>query len=301
MLEPTTFYKILPYIIYTLAVVGAVTSGYLVYSGLSTKTERIQSRLRVKQKFRAQKDQFVDTSMNSPTEELLKEAGYPLKLNAVRFNILRLSLIALFVINYIIIPLVFKGSYSTWAVIGVVAAWFLTSATFSYSLVRWIISKVIDFRAAKRNAELFVLYDLLISEIEMMTNNRVNTYNLIRNLFPYFEEIRKPIRDLLLNWNEIGPAKAIDIFVEDIGTKEAYTLGSVLKTLDQNKRETALEGLRSMNDVFVKSQIENYRRRRKLFVDLGSIPIKGAHFFIILNFIAVVVYMVIIILDGTAL
>ena len=144
-----------------------------------------------------------------------------------------------------------------------------------------------------------MLYDLVINELEAMDVTRVNTYNLIRNLKPYFEYINGSLSQLLARWTDDGgPREALERFGEDIGTKEAKSLAATLKTLDENERLTVLSALRGMNNMFVRSQIENYRRRRKVMTDLGSLPIRITHFLILLNFIAVVVYMVMVIMQN---
>ncbi|MDA6131254.1 hypothetical protein OSK38_28305, partial [Escherichia coli] len=49
-----------------------------------------------------------------------------------------------------------------------------------YSLFVYLMKRVIEYHQAKKHAEVFMLYDLLINEIEMMNISRINTYNILR-------------------------------------------------------------------------------------------------------------------------
>lgn len=283
--------KFLDIFIYGGGVIGALLSGYLVYSALVSGEEKLLARLRIHQRLKSQKEQFVKESNMSKAEVLLKEVGYPLKVNGFRYRIFRISLLGVLSINYLIIPFLLTGEISLYMTLFIVTIGWLTQPRFPYSIFRLVMHRLIELRKAKRNNEVFQLHDLLVSEIDMMTNNRVNTYSILRSLYPYFTQIKQEIAKLLRNWKN-DPDQALSAFADEIGTKEAEALVAVLKRLDANEREVAMEALRSHGDLFAKSQIENYRRRKKLFTDLSSIPIRAAHFFIILNFIAIVVYMV---------
>lgn len=286
-------------IVYFIATLGAVGSGMLVYLGLSTKSERKQTRLRVREKFKESQSKVVDTASKSGAELSLQQAGYPFGVNGVRYYIFFISLIAFLAINYLLVPLISGATLSIWTVLILVTVYVLLLPDFPFSLFQYVINRVIDYNQAKKNSEVFMLYDLIINEVEMMENTRINTYSLIRNLKPYFDVINGSLTRLLSKWtDDEGPEKALDYFAEDLGSKEAKSLVSVLKRLDENDRETALTSLRGMNNMFVRSQIENYRRRRKITTDLASIPIKVTHFIILFNFMAIVVFMVSIIMEG---
>lgn len=299
MQESVLLYKFLPMIVYFIATLGAVGSGMLVYLGLSTKSERKQTRLRVREKFKESQSKVVDTASKSGAELSLQQAGYPFGVNGVRYYIFFISLIAFLAINYLLVPLISGATLSIWTVLILVTVYVLLLPDFPFSLFQYVINRVIDYNQAKKNSEVFMLYDLIINEVEMMENTRINTYSLIRNLKPYFDVINGSLTRLLSKWtDDEGPEKALDYFAEDLGSKEAKSLVSVLKRLDENDRETALTSLRGMNNMFVRSQIENYRRRRKITTDLASIPIKVTHFIILFNFMAIVVFMVSIIMEG---
>ncbi|WP_066412853.1 hypothetical protein [Sutcliffiella cohnii] len=299
MQEPVIVFKLLPMLIYFFSTLFAVLSGYLVYTGLSTQTERKQNRLRFREKWRNGQAKVIASAEKTGAESLLKEAGYPLGLNGVKYYIFFITFISFLVIYYIVFPLLSGNSVSIWTTIIIIGIYVFFLPDFPFSLFRYIIKRIVEYNQSKKNSEIFMLYDLIINEIEMMENTRINSYNLLRNLKSYFNVINGSITRLLSQWtDDEGPEKALDNFAEDLGTKEAKSLISVLKKLDENDRETALTSLKGMNNMFVRSQIENYRRRRKVTTDLSSIPIKVTHFLILLNFMVVVVYMVTIIMQS---
>lgn len=286
-------FKFLPIIVKSILILAAVLSGYLVYSGLSNRLEKQHLRLRFRETVKDRKKQFEQKAVTSKTELLLKEAGYPLGINGLRYEIIKWSLGIFLLLNYLGYPYLTTGDFNPIAVLGILIGMVVFNPNFNYSITRFIINRLISYKQAKRNSELFSLYDMLISELQMMQTTRVNAYSLIRTLKPYFKEIEGSLNRLLTNWTtDAGPEYALDVFSEEIGTNEAKSLANVMKKFDENKRETILQSLKGMEDMFITSQIENYRRKRKLYVDLANLPIKAAHWLIILNFIVVVVYMV---------
>jgi hypothetical protein len=286
-------YKILPILEKLIPILISILAGYLVYSGLASRMEKQHLRLRFKESIREEREKFVEKSSTGKNENLLKEAGYPLGINGLRWELIKWSLLIFTVTNYIIYPFIATGDYSLIAPLLILVGMVLIMPTFPYSITRFILNRLIGYKKAKRNSELFSLYDMLISELQMMQNTRINSYSLIRTLKPYFKELEGPLTRLLSGWtNDEGPEVALDAFAKEIGTNEAKSLANVLKKFDENKRETILQSLQGMEDMFITSQIENYRRRGKLYVDLANLPIKAAHGLIILNFIIVVITMV---------
>lgn len=278
-------------------------SGTLVYLGLSSKVERNQTRIKIRTNLLYRKEKLVISSYQSKAEILLKQANYPLGLTGLRYYLIVISIILILVFYYILVPLVLGGTITKNIIIAFILIVLLVVLLLPhnpYSLFVFTVNKVINYIQAKRNAEIFMLYDLLINEIEMMNTNRINSYNIIRNLKPYFNYIQGPLSSLFATWSsDEGPIVALDNFSKEIGTKEVEALVSVIKTLDNVDHTTALLSLRGMHNMFIKGQIENYRRRRKLTTDLMSLPIKITHFIIILNFLMVVITMVTIVLNAS--
>ncbi|KYD21379.1 hypothetical protein [Caldibacillus debilis] len=296
------FFKYLPFLIYLAAVLLSFLAGILVYTGLSLKEERVQQRLRIRQNWNQNKKKLIEWASKGKAEEWMERAQYPLGLNGFRYNVLYWGILIFLTNYYVFLPMIVGSTSrkSLIAILAIVLIGYLTSPHFRPNLFTFIMKRVVEYHQAKKNAEVFMLYDLLSNEIEMMSSNRINTYNVLRNIKPFFTILEKPFTKLLSSWgSDEGPAVALQRFSEDLGSKEAHALVSVIKNLDSIDRQTALEQLRGMNNMFTRSQIENYRRRRKITTDLLGIPIKATHFIIILNFVLVIVMMVTVILQST--
>lgn len=298
-------FKYIPYLIYTISLLLSVVAGVLVYTGLSSKVERTQTRIRLKASLTKNKEKIVKGSKETSAEEWLRKAHYPLGLNGLKYYIITGSFLLFLVVYYVILPIIVNGGggkQTMAALVIIVILGFFMAPSFPFSLFSYIIKRVIEFNNAKKHAEVFMLYDLLINEIEMMTVSRVNTYNILRNIKPYFVVLDKAMTMLLTSWsNDEGPKIALDRFSEELNSKEAEAMIGVIKNLDDMDQVTALEHLRGMHSMFVRSQIENYRRKRKITTDLLGIPIKITHFIVILNFLVVIVTMVSVILSSTRL
>lgn len=295
-------YKIIPYLVYGLSIVLSGAAGLLVYTGLTPEIERQQTRYKLRNSIHRSKEIFVQKSNNSKAEIILKNAQYPLGLNGAMYYGILTILSAFLIGYYVILPiLINQGIPSSSLVIlfiilmGVV----LCLPSFPFSLFNYVMKRVIEFHHAKKQAEVFMLYDLLINEIEMMTVSRINTYSILRDLKPYFQVLKKPLAKLLSSWSsDEGPKVALNKFGQELNSKEGEALIGVIQTLDDIDRDTALSHLRGMQKMFIRSQIETYRRKRKVTTDLAGIPIKITHFAIILNFMVVIVVMVATILNN---
>lgn len=300
-MESLWLYRLLPVLPYFLAVGGGILSGFLVYGGLTDHHERRHYRLRLKNTISKSKTDLVGQAENSMTEQLLKQARYPFGLTAVRVYLVLLGILTYLTLNYVVLALLTNG-YIRWTpfIIGI-AGVLLVNPDTPFSPNRFILKKFIEYRKAKQVAELFSLYDMLVSEIEMMRTMRVNVYSLLRVMLPYFDELKPAMTKMLMDWTSstVGPTQAVDAFAKEIDTSEAQSLATVLKTFDDNSRETLLESLKGMEDMFITSQIENNRRRRKLFIDLVGMPVKTANFLILLNAVLVIVMMVMKIMDSS--
>lgn len=292
----TVLFKFLPHIIPALAYLLSIIAGVLLYSGLSSKEEKMQTRIRFKHSLNKNIEKVVRDSLQSKAEILLKKANYPLGLNGLRYTIIMGGFIAFLTIYYVILPILMNGRADKMTMVGaviIVLIALFAAPNNPFSLFVYIMKRIIEYHHAKKHAEVFMLYDLLINEIEMMTISRINTYNIIRNLKPYFTVLDKSLTMLLSSWgSDEGPIIALDRFSQELSSKEADALIGVLKNLDNLDRDTALGHLRGMHNMFVRSQIENYRRKRKISTDILRIPIKATHFIIILNFLILIVTMV---------
>lgn len=296
-------FKYMPYLVYTLSLFLSCLAGILVYIGLTSKAERIQTRIRIRQNLEKNREKVVDGSKHSKAEEWLKLAQYPLGLNGIKYYLISGGFILFLTIYYVVLPSIIKGGVEKSTMVAafiIILVALLAAPSNPFSLFVYFMKRVIEYHNAKKHSEVFMLYDLLINEIEMMTVNRINTYNILRNIKPYFTVLDKPLTILLTSWsNDEGPKAALEKFANELNSKESQALIGVIKNLDDLDRKTALGHLRGMHNMFVKSQIENYRRKRKITTDLLGIPIKTTHFIIILNFLVVIVTMVSVILKSS--
>lgn len=298
MQETTILFRMLPYVSYVVSIIGALIAGTLVYNGLATKLERRHFRLRLISGWQDSKKEYMEATKKSKLEKILKEASYPLGLNAVLVNTIFAVLFLLLALNYVLYPLLISGEIYFRFFVGILVI-VLLYPSIPYTPANFILKKLIEYRKAKLNAELFSLYDMIVSEIQMMQSTRINMYSLLNSLTPFFKELGPSLTTLIVEHNSIGTNKAVDNFVETIGTNEAASLGTVLKTFDEAGRETLIKSLKGMEELFIVSQVENNRRKRKTALDLASIPITAANYIIILNFIIVFVMMALALIDNS--
>lgn len=296
-------FKLMNVIVYLIVIALSIIAGILVYTGLSTKAERLNYRIRLSSSIEKSRVRLMEGTKNSKAENQLRRAQYPLGLNGFRYYLLIGCIYSFLILYYVIVPMILEGTITQAIYISgivILLLILLSLPSFPFSIFNFVMKRVVNFQQAKVHSEVFMLYDLLINEIEMMTVNRINTYNVLRSMKTYFFYLEQPLTRLLSTWtSDLGSDTALDNFLLEIDSKESAALIGVIKNLDGMDRQTALQQLRGMHQMFVKNQIENYRRKTKITNDVLNIPVKATHFIIILNFLVLVVTMVTIILQQT--
>jgi len=283
--------SILNFIVYSLGISGCIASGILMYDGLTTREEKRRSILMAKRRLKAFQDQAKQSAVPKYLDEILRKAGNPLGLTAVRYQMFRYGFTVALFVYYFIFPLVLKQHFAFGVLSFILLFLYVSSPKFPFTLFSFIMTKLIEIQESKKNNEIFQLHDSLISELELMESRQVNTYHILKRLYKHFEYIQPELQELIQphNW-KVDPTPALERFAERIGTTEAHMLINILTKFDKHtNREVAISSLESNSQLFSTKQIENYRTRRKLINDLATIPIFITHILIVLNFIAVVV------------
>jgi len=282
---------ILNFAVYSLGILGSLLAGILAYDGLLSREEKRRSVLMAKRRLKAFQEHTRQSAIPKHLDELLKKAGNPLGLTAVRYQMFRYGIAVALFIYYFVIPFILHKDASFGVLAFVVVFLYASSPKFPYTLFSFVIKKLVEIQESKKNNEVFQLHDLLISELQLMESRQVNTYHLLKRLYKYFDYIQPELQELIQphNWKD-DPTPALERFAERIGTPEANMLVNILSKFDKHtNRDVAIASLESNSKLFSTKQIENYRTRRKLVNDLATIPIFITHILIVFNFIAIVV------------
>src|SRR5690606_1755589 len=104
-MEETFIFKHLDLIVYIFCFILSVIAGILVYSGLTTKGERMQTRIRIRNSIEKNRKKVVENSKQSKAEEWLKKAQYPLGLNGIRYNLIIGGFILFLITYYVTFPI----------------------------------------------------------------------------------------------------------------------------------------------------------------------------------------------------
>lgn len=278
-------------IMYSLGVLGGLFSSIFMFDGLLTREEKRRRFLMTKRRIKAFQIHAKEAAAPKELENILKNAGNPLGLNAFRYQMFRYVISFSLLIYYFIIPLVFQHEFVVWAIVIPIFLLLLTSPKLPFSAFSFIIRKITEIYKSRKNNEIFQLHDLLISEFELMDSHQVNMYHVLKRLYRNFDHIQPELQELLQpsNWKD-DPTPFLEQFAERINTTEAHMLVNILSKFDQHtNREIAISSLESNSKLFGTSQIENYRMRKKLTNDLALIPIFITHMLIMGCFIGVII------------
>lgn len=276
-----------------IGIVGALSSGLLMYDGLMTREEKRRKFLMTKRRLKAFQIQAKEAAAPKELEILLKNAGNPMGLNAFRYQMIRYVIALSFLFYYFIVPLVVSQRFVFWSIAIIIILLLASSPKIPFSAFSFIMRKLTEIFKSKKNNEVFQLHDLLISEFELMQSRQVNMYHVLKRLYKNFVHLQPELQELLQpsNWKE-DPTPALERFANQVDTTEAHMLVNILSKFDQHTdREVAISSLESNSKLFGTKQRENYRMRQKLKNDLIIIPVFVTHMLIIGIFMGVIVVM----------
>lgn len=262
-----------------------------MYDGLLSREEKRRSLIMTKRRLKAFQIQIREAAAPKEIEIILKKAGNPLGLTAYRYQLFRYGIILSLGIYYFVFPLVIQQRFVFWVLPIVILLLLASSPKLPFSLFTFVMNKLASIHESRKNNEIFQLYDLLISEIELMESHQVNMYHVLKNLYKNFYSIQPELQELLqpANWKE-DPTPALEHFAERINTSEAHMLINILSKFDKHTdKEVAVASLESNAELFATNKIENYRMRKKLTYDLALIPIFTTHMLIMAIFLGVIV------------
>ncbi|MCL9628374.1 MULTISPECIES: hypothetical protein [Bacillus] len=277
--------------VHLIAISGAIGAGILFYSGISTQEELMLGKFRIQHEFVKRVRRIKDENEESKLEKILKDAGYPFGLNANRYTAIFIGLLLLIFFAYVGTPAVRGDGFNLFGLVSVVVLFLIGTPDIKYSGFNFLMKKVKELNQAKIQAEVFTFYELVLNELRLMENSRIQAYTMIRDLAPNFSKMAPSINMLLFNWNTVGHAAALDGWAREVGGEEARALASVFKTLDTVDRDTAIKSLEGQQEMFMKAQTENFRRRIKVKADLAKLPIMATFALLMANYLAVVVIM----------
>lgn len=284
-------FEVLHVFVYVVVIALAGIASYLMYSGLTTEEDTIIGKLQFKQSMGSIRKTFTEGMEESELEKKLNKAGNPLGLTATKYVLVYYGILFITAFAYILTPVMKGNGLNIYAILALVVLIVGLNPDIKFSGFNYGLSKLMEMQQIKLQSEVFMLYDLILGEVRMMQYGRVNTFSIIRQLVPEFKLLRPSLSLLLINWNRDGQDVALNAWAEQVGVKEASSLASVLKELDNNDINVALNALESQQKMFLTQNIETFRSRIKIKADVSNLPIKLTFGLIMANFLANVIYM----------
>ncbi|MFD1609806.1 hypothetical protein [Oceanobacillus luteolus] len=250
----------------------------VLYRTITPKELRETHRLRFKEKLFYSAKSTEKKLQNKSFDEKLKEAGLSY-LNSFRYEIIRLIIVLLFIVNYLILPAVRGEGLTAVSLSILLLIWLLTEHRFQIpvSLINPALNLLISNKQKKRSIELFTLYDVLKSDLQALHDNQsVNVYNLMKDSLPMYRHIDGTVSRFLSTFLT-NPKAAEKVFYEDIKTLGAKTLGEIIIKIDNLSRDEALEIIQTESNSyaqhFFKEEFREGQKRKNRLQTLFSINV----------------------------
>ncbi|MHB1166933.1 MAG: hypothetical protein ACYC4E_00640 [Carboxydocellales bacterium] len=251
----------LKYVVYFLYIVMILYAAYVInVRPFDYQKNRIR-RLLILERFQAEAKKCTEMWQEGCLETSLSNAGYPLGLNSIRFQLIRFSCLTLWLVVAISRWMLSSRSFPINSVVMVSIA-FLLTMPIRNSPLSMLLEKLAQSRLREKNKEVFTLYSMIENEFTSRNGAPLTMYSLLNKLQPNFTLLKPAINKAILLWRK-DPETALAAFANEVGTAEAKDLANILKNVDVTSPVEALDILENRRDQFLTMRHEIYRRYQR--------------------------------------
>jgi Ca2+/Na+ antiporter len=213
--------------------------------------------------FNAQKNEVIEYYKMEYMRQEFEEAGLiaigitPAKYRLFR-DIIFLFLVVLLNVRYI---LNIEQKYPIFGLIFLILLYISLMLRKSFP-IEYILKSVKSRFERKKNAEIFILQQLISNEYADKNTTKQNVYHMFLYMRRFFNYIR-PAVDRFLEEYPLDPynkEKAFKSFARIVGTPEAESLAEILYQIEQSSPEEVAELLEKKYEELKKKRQETYRR-----------------------------------------
>ncbi|MFZ3171538.1 MAG: hypothetical protein WA118_06115 [Carboxydocellales bacterium] len=248
----------LKYVVYFLYMVMIIYAAYVIsIRPFDYQNNRIR-RLLILERFQAEANKYTKVWQEGLLETSFRNAGYPLSLNGIRFQLIRFSCLALWLVVAISSWLISSESFPVHSVV-MAAITFLVTMPVRNTPLTMLLEKLVQSRLREKNKEVFTLYSMIENEFISSNGAPLTMYSLLNKLQPNFTLLKPAINKAILLWRK-DPETALAAFANEVGTAEAKDLANILKNVDVTSPVEALDILENRRDQFLTMRHEIYRR-----------------------------------------
>jgi len=248
-------------IIFLTIIALLLAAAYLVFSYERLGPNKSSRRLRVRQNLYVLQDKFNNLIYDEQAENLLKEAGYPLRITGRTYSLLRIIMVILLLLYFAFDTLINGVPFNMGNIVFALSLYLLTAPK-SYMPISYILSKVKSLYTIEKNRECFLLYSMLLNEFNRDDDTTFQLYAILQKMAVYFNKIKPAMLKMLSQWKR-NPEAALDLFAKEVGTAEAKDLAQILKSIDASNAVKARDVIKSRYQQFQTSRHETHRRMLK--------------------------------------
>lgn len=251
-------YKFVVYFFYMVMIIGAA---YIIYAQPFDNGRRRIQRLILTERIRKGANRFTAGLKEERLEVSLRKAGYPLGLNSLSFQIIRLSMLVVWLVS-IFSGWLFSSNPFPMNSFAFACLFFVFTMPVRNTPFSMLLDKLAQSHLREKNKEVFTLYSMIDNEFISSNGSPLTMYSLLNKLQPNFSSIKPAIGKAILLWRN-NPSLALDAFANEVGTAEAKDLANILKNVDATGPAEALDILQNRREQFLTMRHEIYRRYQK--------------------------------------
>lgn len=251
-------YKFVVYFFYMVMIIGAA---YIIYAQPFDNGRRRIQRLILTERIRKGANRFTAGLKEERLEVSLRNAGYPLGLNSLSFQIIRLSILVVWLVT-IFSGWLFSSNPFPMNSFAFACLFFVFTMPVRNTPFSMLLDKLAQSHLREKNKEVFTLYSMIDNEFISSNGSPLTMYSLLNKLQPNFSSIKPAIGKAILLWRN-NPSLALDAFANEVGTAEAKDLANILKNVDATGPAEALDILQNRREQFLTMRHEIYRRYQK--------------------------------------
>jgi hypothetical protein len=209
----------LSYVFYGVILLFIYLAAYFIYQIGQVSGEMKFTRMmrtEVKRAWDAQKEKLEHIYKDDDLNHKFRKAGYPLKLNATRFQILRDGYVAFQLLLIHGKWLAFGGAYPIQQLI-LLFFLYLFLSTKPKMPVSMILKILQERQNVSKNREIIMLYAQLLNEYAIADDHPTNLYSILRKFRAYYPALQGAFDKAMYYWRK-SPELACEAFAKEVGT-----------------------------------------------------------------------------------
>jgi hypothetical protein len=278
-------------IIFNLYVIGSTIFGAYLLSKIMNR--RLPDKETVLKKIKYQNMKIRDVFITIELENQFKVAGFPLSMNAKRFQVIRYFVCTIALVYGVYKFFAFPELDAMPRLMGILIPILILTVITNpkQKSMKFLFKMYQDRNEYIKNQELFMMYSMITDELKESKDSAINILDLIRKLRQYTPHIRTSI-NTGLRQSKLSIDVVMKIVGDDIGTDEAKSVCKIIASLQNVSQHNLHELISNREESYIATLRANRQKRRVRQGHIVNLIVFAPLFIYMLDILFVVMQMI---------